>query len=93
MIRSFSDADTEAFFTTGRSRRVPPSIRMRVAMRLNQLHAATSVEDLRQPASNRLELLRGDRRGRWSIRVNDQWRICFRFAEGDAFDVELVDYH
>jgi len=62
-------------------------------MRLTQLNAAVRVEDLRLPPSNRLEALHGDRDGQWSIRINDQWRICFRFEDGDAFDVEIVDYH
>ncbi len=62
-------------------------------MRLLQLNAATGLDDLRVPPSNRLEALRGDRAGQWSIRINDQWRVCFRFEAGDAFDVEIVDYH
>ncbi len=62
-------------------------------MRLTQLDAATSVEDLRIPPSNRLEALRGDRKGQWSIRISGQWRICFRFEGGDAFNVKIVDYH
>jgi toxin HigB-1 len=62
-------------------------------MRLTQLHAATAVDDLRQPPSNRLEALSGDRAGQWSIRINDRWRVCFRFAAGHAHDVEIVDYH
>jgi proteic killer suppression protein len=62
-------------------------------MRLIQLHAATRLEDLRVPPSNRLEALRGDLAGRWSIRINDQWRICFRFENGGAYEVEIVDYH
>jgi proteic killer suppression protein len=62
-------------------------------MRLLQLNAATRVEDLRLPRSNRLEQLRGDRAGQFIMRVNEQWRICFRFKDGDAFDVEIVDYH
>lgn len=93
MIQSFADAETERFFATGRSRRFPPEIRQRAAMRLTQLDAAVRIEDLKSPPSNRLEALRGDRRGQWSIRVNDQWRVCFRFSNGDAFDVEIVDYH
>ena len=84
MIRSFSDAETERFFSTGRSRRLPPEIRAR---------AATRLDDMRLPASNRLETLKYDRIGQWSIRVNDQWRVCFRFESGDVFDVEIVDYH
>ncbi len=93
MIQSFGDAETERFFATGRSRRFPPEIRRRAAMRLTQLNAATRLEDLRLPPSNQLEPLKGDRKGEYSIRINDQWRICFRFAKGDAYDVEIVDYH
>ncbi len=93
MIRSFSDKETETFYTTGKSRRIPPQIQKRAAMRLTQLNAATSIDDLRLPPSNRLEALSHDRVGQWSIRINDQWRLCFRFEEGDAFDVEIVDYH
>lgn len=93
MIRSFASTGTERFFATGRSRRLPTEILKRAAMRLTQINAATTVEDLRVPPSNRLEALKGDRKGHWSIRINDQWRICFRFAEADAFDVEIVDYH
>ncbi len=62
-------------------------------MRLLQLNAATQLNDLRLPPSNRLEALRGDRAGQWSIRINNQWRVCFRLIDGDAFDVEIVDYH
>lgn len=93
MMRSFANAETERFFATGKSRRLPTEIIKRAVMRLTQLGAATSIEDLRFPPSNRLEALKGDRRGQWSIRINEQWRICFRFAEGDAFDVEITDYH
>ena len=93
MIRSFADAETERFFATGKSRRWPPEIRKRAAMRLTQLAAATRLDDLRAPPSNHLEALRHDRKGKWSIRINDQWRLCFRFENGDAFDVEIVDYH
>ena len=62
-------------------------------MRLTQLNAATRVDDLRLPPSNHLEALKGVRKGQWSIRINDQWRVCFRFEKGDALDVEIVDYH
>ncbi len=92
MIRSFADAETERLYTTGRSRRLPADILRRAAMRLTQLNAATHLEDLRLPPSNRLEALKHDRRGKWSIRINDQWRVCFRFENGDAYDVEIVDY-
>lgn len=93
MIRSFAATETEQFYTTGKSRRFPPDILKRTAMRLTQLDAATHIEDLRLPPSNRLEALVHDRAGQWSIRINDQWRVCFRFESGDAFDVEVVDYH
>ena len=93
MIRSFADAETERFYTIGKSRRLPTEIRARAAMRLTQLNAASRIEDLRLPPSNRLEALKHDRAGQWSIRVNDQWRVCFRFDNGDAYNVEIVDYH
>ncbi|MDZ4202942.1 MAG: type II toxin-antitoxin system RelE/ParE family toxin [Gallionella sp.] len=93
MIRNFATAETEQFYSTGKSRRFPPDILKRAAMRLTQLDAATRIEDLRLPPSNRLEVLARDRAGQWSIRINDQWRVCFRFENGDALDVEIVDYH
>ena len=93
MIRSFANAETERFFATGKSRRLPTEILKRATMRLTQLNAATSVEDVRFPPSNRLEILKGDRTGQWSSRIDSQWRLCFRFMDGDAFDVEIVDYH
>jgi proteic killer suppression protein len=93
VIRSFADAATERFYTTGKSRRFPPAIQTRSVIRLTQLNAATRVEDLRLPPSNRLEALKHDRAGQWSIRINDRWRVCFRFERGNAFDVEIVDYH
>lgn len=93
MIQSFSCVETEQLFATGKSRRLPPEILKRAVMRLTQLHAATQVEDLRVPPSNRLEALSSDRAGEWSIRINDRWRVCFRFADGHAHGVEIVDYH
>ena len=93
MIRSFADAETERFYTTGKSRYLPSEIRSRAIKHLIQLNAASQIEDLRIPPSNRLEALHGDRKGQWSIRINEQWRLCFRFESGDAFDVEIVDYH
>ena len=93
MIKTFSDSETERFFQTGRSRRIGANIRQRASMRLLQLHNATSIDDLRMPPSNRLEKLTGNRDGQWSIRINQQWRVCFRFENGDAYDVEIVDYH
>ncbi len=93
MIQSFANPETEQLFATGKSRRLPPDILRRAIMRLTQLDAATSLEDLRLPLSNRLESLDGNRVGYWSIRVNDQWRLCFRFANGDTFEVQIIDYH
>jgi proteic killer suppression protein len=93
MIQSFASAETERFFATGKSRRFPQDILKRAAMRLTQLDGATCLDDLRMPPSNRLEALAHDRAGQWSIRINDQWRVCFRFEKGDAYNVEIVDYH
>lgn len=93
MIQTFADAETEAFFASGKSRRLPSEILKRAVMRLAQLDAALRVEDLRMPPSNQLEKLSGNRDGQWSIRINGQWRVCFRFDSGDAFEVEIVDYH
>ncbi len=93
MIQSFASSETERFFSTGKSRRLPQDILKRAAMRLTQLDGAFSLDDLRMPPSNRLEALSHDRVGQWSIRINDQWRVCFRFNNGDAYDVEIVDYH
>jgi proteic killer suppression protein len=72
---------------------LPPEIRARAAMRLTQLNAAVRIDDLRFPPSNRLEALKHDRKRQWSMRINDQWRLCFRFVGSEAFDVEIVDYH
>lgn len=93
VIRSFADKETESLFVTERSRRLPQGIVRRALVRLYQLHFAKRIEDLRNPPSNRLEALKGDRADRWSIRINDQWRVCFRFESSDAFDVEIIDYH
>ena len=93
MIESFASAETERLFATGKSRRLPPDILRRAVMRLTQLDAATVIDDLRLPPSNRLEALLGSRAGQWSIRINEQWRVCFRFERGNAQDVEIVDYH
>ncbi|AIO65343.1 type II toxin-antitoxin system RelE/ParE family toxin [Burkholderia oklahomensis] len=92
MITSFNCRDSEALFN---GRRVARFANIeRVAIRkLQQLHAAADLDFLRIPPNNRLEALKGDRQGQFSIRINDQWRICFRFAGGRASDVEIVDYH
>jgi len=93
MIESFASDETERLFVTGKSRRLPPEILKRAFMRLTQLHAATDIDDLRMPPSNRLEALTGDLAGKWSVRVNERWRLCFRFVSGHAYDVEIVDDH
>jgi proteic killer suppression protein len=93
MIRSFRCKETEKIFRREFSREFHPDIQ-RVALRkLVMLDAAETLQDLRIPLSNRLEKLRGNKSGQHSIRVNNQWRICFRWNEGDAYDVEIVDYH
>jgi proteic killer suppression protein len=93
VISSFADPATEDFWLTGKSRRVPPSLR-RVALRkLTMLDSAASLLDLTVPPGNRLESLRGDRIGQHSIRINNQFRICFVWQEGNAYDIEIVDYH
>lgn len=92
MIRSISEADTAELWRTGKSRRFGAIVK--VALRkLDQIDASVRIEDLMVPPGNRLEKLKGDRVGQWSIRINDQWRICFRWDNGDAWDVEIVDYH
>lgn len=93
MIKTFADKRTEALHVTGRAVRVPPDVARRAVRKLEAIDAALRLDDLRVPPGNRLEALRGDRRGRHSIRVNDQWRLCFRFADGDAYEVEFCDYH
>ena len=93
MIRSFRDREAERLFRREPVRKLPPDER-RVALRkLVLLDAVESLEDLRVAPGNRLEKLTGDRSGQYSIRINDQWRVCFRWKEGDAQDVEIVDYH
>jgi len=93
VIRSFREKDTERLFHREPIRRLSQAMH-RVALRkLVQLDAATTLDDLRVPPGNRLEKLAGDRAGAHSIRINDQWRICFRWERGNAYDVEIVDYH
>jgi toxin HigB-1 len=93
VIKSFSDRDTERLFRREPVRRFPANLRRVMLRKLVVLDAAESVEDLRSPPGNRLEKLRGDREGQHSIRVNDQWRICFIWTDGGAHHVENVDYH
>ena len=93
MIRSFRGRESEKLFRREKNRALPAELQ-RVALRkLFQLDAAESLEDLRVPPGNRLEALRGDRRGQHSIRVNERWRVCFVWREGDAHEVEIVHYH
>ncbi|WP_082104293.1 type II toxin-antitoxin system RelE/ParE family toxin [Demequina soli] len=93
MIRSFSDKKAERIWAERFVKGIDRRIQRSALRKLEALHAAAEVDDLRIPPGNRLELLKGDRAGQHSIRVNDQWRICFRWKDGGADDVELVDYH
>jgi proteic killer suppression protein len=93
MIRSFRDRDTERLFRRETRTKIIRSIQRSALRKLWMLDAAESLDDLRAVPGNRLEKLGGDRAGQYSIRINDQWRICFRWTDGDAYDVEIVDYH
>ena len=94
MIKNFSSKETEKLWRTGATRKLLPSSLQRPALRkLWMLDRASTLTDLRVPPSNRLEKLKGERSGQFSIRINQQYRVCFRWEEGDAFDVEIVDYH
>ena len=92
MIRSFRDRDSEALFNDVAVRRVQ-AVERQARRKLLYLHRARTLGDLNAPPGNRLEALKGERRGQYSIRINDQWRICFTWRDGDAHDVEIVDYH
>jgi proteic killer suppression protein len=93
MIKTFGDKHTQALYVNGRSKRLSSDLWKRASRRLEYIDYATCLDDLRVPPSNRLHRLRGDREGQYSISINDQWRICFRFVDGDAYDVEITDYH
>lgn len=93
MIKSFKCKDTESIFRRSRSKKFPTDLQRKMLMKLQMLNRAVVLKDLSIPPGNMLERLKGDREGQYSIRVNDQWRVCFRWEEGDAFDVEIVDYH
>ena len=93
MIKTFADRLTEELFVTGRSSRLPPEITRRARRKLEYIDLAARLRDLRSPPGNRLHKLGGDRTGQHAIAVNDQWRVCFRFVDGDAYDVEITDYH
>lgn len=93
MIASFRDKETERLWRSGKSRRIPAKLHLRAFKKLAILNAAGALENLRVPPENQLEALRGNRSGQHSIRVNDQYRVCFVWHHGNAFDVEIVDYH
>ena len=93
MIKTFADKRTEEIYASGKAKRFAPDLAKRARRRLEYIDLAVRIEDLQQPPSNRLHVLGGDRKGQFSISVNDQWRICFRFDDGDAYDVEVCDYH
>jgi toxin HigB-1 len=93
VIQSFKDAEAEKLFNRKRSRRLPPDIQQVALRKLRMLNRAQTLQDLRVPPANRLERLSGDRAGQYSIRINDQWRVCFEWREGHAWQVEITDYH
>ena len=93
MIKSFADRQAEELFRTGKARRLPSDVARRALRKLEAVHVAVRVADLRVPPGNRLHALKGDRAGQHAIAVNDRWRICFRFEDSDAYDVEFCDYH
>ncbi|MBI3675388.1 MAG: type II toxin-antitoxin system RelE/ParE family toxin [Proteobacteria bacterium] len=93
MIRSFCCKETEKIWNGFFSSRFPRDIQQRALRKLRQIDASASAADLRNPPGNNLEALKGDRKGQYSVRINGQWRICFRWNAADAFDVEIVDYH
>lgn len=93
MIKTFADKRTRDLFQAGTAPRFPPDVARRAARKLEYVDLATCVDDLQVPPGNRLHALKGERQGQHAIAVNDQWRVCFRFAAGDAYDVEVCDYH
>jgi len=93
VIKTFKDAETEKIYQRGRSRKLPPDIQQTALRKLRMINNSININDLRVPPANRLEKLSGDREGQYSIRINDQWRTCFEWKSGDAFKVEIADYH
>ena len=93
MIKTFADKRTQELYVTGKARRLPSEILTRARRKLEQINAAAALGDLKVPPSNRLHDLQDDRKGQHSISINERWRVCFRFVDGDAYDVEICDYH
>jgi proteic killer suppression protein len=93
VIKSFADTDTESIYRREFVKGLPREVQQAGLRKLRMLNNAKSTQDLRSPPGNRLEKLKGDRAGQYSIRINDQWRVCFDWRGGDAFDVEIADYH
>lgn len=93
MIKTFADKRTQSLYVDGKHRSIPPDIRNRAIRKLEYIDLATCLEDLKVPPGNRLHSLSGDREGQYSISIKDQWRLCFCFSEGDAYEVEITDYH
>ena len=93
MIKNFKDDETQKIYQRQRSRKLPADIQQVALRKLRMINNSISINDLRVPPANRLEKLSGNRAGQWSIRINDQWRVCFRWEGNDAHDVEITDYH
>jgi len=93
VIKTFKDKPTHLLYLSGKSKQLPSDLLQRARRRLEYIDLATCLDDLKAPPSNRLHALTRDRAGQHSISINDQWRICFRFENGDAYDVEITDYH
>jgi len=93
VIQSFRDKESKQIWESKGSRRLPTNIQRTALRKLLQLHSAETLDDMRVPPGNRLEALKGNRTGQYSIRINDQWRICFAWKEGEAHAVEIIDYH
>jgi proteic killer suppression protein len=93
VIKTFNDDETQKIYQRQRSRKLPSDIQQVALRKLRMINNSVTINDLRVPPANRLEKLSGNRVGQWSIRINDQWRICFRWEDSDAYDVEITDYH
>ena len=93
MIKTFNNDETQKIYQRQRSRKLPSDIQQVALRKLRMINNAVTINDLRVPPANRLEKLSGNRVGQWRIRINDQWRVCFRWKDSDAYDVEIADYH